>query len=541
MKKLKVEEKLGSGAFAEVYLAHDTSLDRKVAIKIIREEYLENDSVAISHAKTLAALPRHQNVVQIYSVGPVELNGVVSGVKSVVEMEWINGDNLAKRLKGPRFSVPEGKKICAGLQCGIHHMHSHDIVHGDFHPGNVLVDGDFNAIVIDAANRHKATAFRTTYANIADLIRDDLASLQFSIRLVIQYTKLAPADAFMLMEKVGAAESVLEVGAICQNQENWSEPTRQFVSGNVSKSSATQIIQLLENSQYATLREVAISGAKELAEAMTDDDIAPMNCQVNDESLTSRIETFEHLSNELSSVIGVLAAWSPTDATDRIQLDVLRLLLSKATSLYMSGTFQRVWQTMRLYPVIILFYSACYAAFRNGRYGLLRRILESASPTGRFLLEEINIGVIDLESTWNEIIRSRRYTPVSDRIVSLIPSQIPAFSLSIETAVDDFDELQTFLSCVLIDQAFPDKLEPDEATSATRNCGLKGRFLWRFKERPTRSRAIEDDLLAAAARDGRNWAPLLSGFFGGKHDRAMEVFEYSKLVHNRLRQGYHIF
>lgn len=297
----------------------------------------------------------------------------------------------------------------------------------------------------------------------------------------------------------------------------------------------------MESSQYATLREVTISGAKRLAESITDDVIAPMNCQVNNEHLTSRIETFEHLSSELSSVVGVLAAWSPTDATDRIQLDVLRLLLSQATSLYTSGVYQRVWQTMRLYPVIILFYCACYAAFRNGKYSLLKRILESSSPSGSSLLEEVNIGVIDLESTWNEIIRSRRYTPVSDRIVSMIPSQIPAFALSIETAVDDFDALQTFLSCVLIDQAFPGKLDPNDATSATRSCGLKGRFLWRFKERPTRNREIEDSLLDAAAKEGKNWAPILAGFFGGKHDRAIEVFQYSKLVHNRLRQGYHIF
>lgn len=541
MRKFLVKEKLGSGAFAEVYLAEDSSLNRQVAIKLIRDEFAEQDSLAISHARTLAALQRHENLVQIFSVGTAQLEGGVEGVKTVVEMEWINGDSLAKRLKGPKFTVSEGRKICEGLQKGMHHMHSNGIVHGDFHPGNVLVDGDCNAIVIDAANRHKVTAFRTTYSNAADLVHDDLASLKFCIRLVIQHMKLAVSDAFALLEKIDSVESVSEIGSICHQSELWNEQTRQFVFGSVSQSVAKQAIQLLENSQPATLREYAIGCATELADSITDDATAPMNHRVDDVSMTSRIELFEQQSSALSTIAGVLAAWSTSDATDRIQLDLIRLLHSKASSLYMTGTFQRLWQSMRLYPVAIVFYSSCFAAYRNGRYGLLRRILEMPSTTRANLLDEINIGVVELESAWNEILRSQKYTPVSDRIVAQLPSLVPAFSLSLEIAADEFDELQTFLSFVLIDMAYPDIIQSDEASSATRSSGLKGRFLWRFKERNSRSPFIEDNVLAIIAQEGKSWGPLQAGFFCGTLDRAIEVVKYSKLVHNRLRQGYHIF
>lgn len=541
MRKFLVKEKLGSGAFAEVYLAEDSSLNRQVAIKLIRDEFAEKDSLAISHARTLAALQRHENLVQIYSVGPAQLEGSLEGVKTVVEMEWINGDSLAKKLKGPKFTVSEGRKICEGLQKGMHHMHSNGIVHGDFHPGNVLVDGDCNAIVIDAANRHKVTAFRTTYSNSADLIHDDVASLKFCIRLVIQHMKLVPNDAFSLLDRIDSVETVSEIGSICEQSELWNEQTRQFVFGSVSKSVAKQAIQLLENSQPATLREFAIGCSTELADSITDDAAAPMNHKVDDKSMTSRIELFEQQSSALSSIAGVLAAWSSSDATDRIQLDLLRLLHSRASSLYMAGMFQQIWQSMRLYPVAIVFYSSCFAAYRNGRYGLLRRMLEMPSATTSNLLDEINISVVELEVAWNEILRSQRYTPVSDRIVAQLPSLIPAFSLSLESAANDFDELQMFLSLVLIDMAYPETIPSDEANSATRHCGLKGRFLWRFKERNSRSPYVEDNFLAAISRDGKAWGPLQAGFFRGAPDRAIEVVKYAKLVHNRFRQGYHIF
>jgi hypothetical protein len=152
----------------------------------------------------------------------------------------------------------------------------------------------------------------------------------------------------------------------------------------------------------------------------------------------------------------------------------------------------------------------------------------------------MNVSTIDLEIAWRDIAKIERYTPVSDRIVNLLPGIVPSFALSNQTTADDFDELQVFLSCALIDQSFPGNLEISKAENVSRNDGLKGRFLWRF-ERSSHTRDIENYLMSQAEREGVHWGPIRNGFFGGKRDRALQVIEFSKSVHNRLRQAYRIF
>jgi hypothetical protein len=540
IKTLTIEKKLGSGLYAEVYLARDETLDRNVAVKIIRDEFSQEDSIAVSHAKTLAALQRHTNLVQVYSVGEVNLTGMISKRSTVIEMEWINGENLHTKLKGLRFTVPECRKLCLGIKNGIAHMHSGKMAHGDLHPGNILVDDDSNAIVIDAANRHNITAFRTTYANVADLFEQDLRSLKFCVRLIISHTMISPAIAGVLMQKVEDATSIEELSEIFEGDNDWFGSHSGFAVTNLSPSYSTPVIQLIENDQSLTLRETALGSVNRLVMAATDERVAPMDSVVDQEAINARIEYFERISADTASMLGLVAAWGKDESHERIELDSFRLLKSHMNVPYTRGVYKKDWETMRHYPLLILFYSSCFAAYRNGRFSFLKHFLTSPSENKTCLLDAINISTIDLEIAWREIAKTERYTPVSDRIVNLLPSLVPSFALSDQTTADDFDELQAFLSCVLIDQSYPGNLAKADAGNFSRSCALKGRFLWRF-ERSSYSREIENYLIQQARREGVNWGPIRHGFFGGTLERALQVLEFSKIIHNQMRQAYRIF
>lgn len=537
---LTIQHKLGSGLYAEVFLAKDEVLSRKVAVKIIRDDFAQQDSVAVSHARTLSRLQRHPNVVQVYSVGEVYLNGAIEGKFTVIEMEWIDGENLFTKMKGPKFTVPEGRRMCLGIASGILHMHTGEMAHGDLHPGNILVDGDSNPIVIDAANRHNVTAFRTSYADNADLFDQDLRSVKFCMRQVIMHAMFSSTSANELIELLEKAKSVHELVELCQFENNWTGKQMEAAVGTVSGRSAFAVIQLLENNQTPSLRDAALDSINRLVIDATDETVASMDSNVDGEALNARIEYFERVSADAASMLGLIAAWGNDDMHERIELDSFRLLRSQLNTPFLKGPYRKDWETMRQYPLLILFYSSCYAAYRNGRYSFLRHFLVSPAEHRRSLLDAMNVSTIDLEIAWRDIAKIERYTPVSDRIVNLLPGIVPSFALSNQTTADDFDELQVFLSCVLIDQIFPGNLEISKAENVSRNDGLKGRFLWRF-ERSSHTRDIENYLMSQAEREGVHWGPIRNGFFGGKLDRALQVIEFSKSVHNRLRQAYRIF
>ena len=265
-----------------------------------------------------------------------------------------------------------------------------------------------------------------------------------------------------------------------------------------------------------------------------------MNSNIDRESLNARIEYFERVSTNAASMLGLIAAWGDSEIHERIELDSLRLLRAQLNAPYMKGVYKSDWGTMRKYPALIMFYACCFAAYRNGRFSFIRKLVDSPSEPRKSLLDEMNITTIELEVAWREIGKVERYTPVSDRIVSLLPGIVPSFALSDQITADDFDELQAFLSCVLIDQSYPGTLEKSEAEYASRDCGLKGRFLWRF-ERSFHTREIESFLLSQAKREGVHWGPIRNGFFGGNLERAIQVIEFSKAVHNRLRQAYRMY
>ncbi len=134
---------LGRGAMGEVYLAQDTKLGRKVALKLMRSEMFQNDEAARrfqNEARAMAQI-NHPNVVTIHAVG--EHEGV-----PYVAMEFVRGQSLYERLD-PGLDDEEARRIALAVASALQQAHELGIVHRDLKPENVIAARDGAVKVLD--------------------------------------------------------------------------------------------------------------------------------------------------------------------------------------------------------------------------------------------------------------------------------------------------------------------------------------------------------------------------------------------------------
>lgn len=132
-------ELIGVGGFARVYLAHQHSLSRSVALKTSMH--------GCGEAKTLAQL-NHRNIVTIYSEGTVENDEIY-----YICMEYVAGSNLAKFIESASTGDSlSGKQWIVGLEQladALVYAHSKEVLHLDIKPENILIDGGQNFHLTD--------------------------------------------------------------------------------------------------------------------------------------------------------------------------------------------------------------------------------------------------------------------------------------------------------------------------------------------------------------------------------------------------------
>ena len=124
-------KRLGKGGMGEVYLAHQNSLGRKVAVKILARDLVDNETFLQRfhlEARAVAQIS-HPNVVQIYAAGEHEGN-------HYFVMEFVEGMDLSERLKAgfsPDYQTSLGliRQATAGLGAA----HEKSLIHRDIKPG----------------------------------------------------------------------------------------------------------------------------------------------------------------------------------------------------------------------------------------------------------------------------------------------------------------------------------------------------------------------------------------------------------------------
>ena len=149
IKHFQVGRLLGRGGMGEVYLARDTQLGRKVALKVIKPEHVrdENALERFLQEARLTARFNHPHIVTIYAVGQHE------GLPYVA-LEYLEGQDLSQRLKDDGLSLQESLRICLAVADAVEEAHRHGILHRDLKPANILIprDGQFALYSVSPSN-----------------------------------------------------------------------------------------------------------------------------------------------------------------------------------------------------------------------------------------------------------------------------------------------------------------------------------------------------------------------------------------------------
>jgi predicted Ser/Thr protein kinase len=140
----QIEREIGKGGMGVVYLVHQQSLNRDVALKVLRPgEQTFGPLVKrfLGEAKHLARL-RHPNIVSIHEVGDAQ-------GEPYFTMDYIEGEPLSAAIRRGPMSPTQALSILKQVAEAVQHAHRQGIIHRDLKPSNVLIDNDGTAFVTD--------------------------------------------------------------------------------------------------------------------------------------------------------------------------------------------------------------------------------------------------------------------------------------------------------------------------------------------------------------------------------------------------------
>ena len=152
--RYEVLEKIGTGGMSDVYKAKDHKLNRLVAVKVLKQEFSENENFVSKfrvEAQSTAGL-MHPNIVNVYDVGDED------GINYIV-MELVDGITLKKYIeKKARLSVKEAVSIAIQVAMGLEAAHNNNIIHRDIKPQNIMISKDGKVKVTDFGIAKAATS-----------------------------------------------------------------------------------------------------------------------------------------------------------------------------------------------------------------------------------------------------------------------------------------------------------------------------------------------------------------------------------------------
>ncbi|MDQ3907652.1 MAG: serine/threonine protein kinase, partial [Acidobacteriota bacterium] len=142
--RYEIRSQIGAGGMGEVYLAQDTKLDRRVALKILPNDYAATKNHMrrfIQEAKAAAAL-NHPNIAHIYEIGEHEGTNFIA-------MEFVDGPTLRQLINSKQCGLPKLLRYLQHAAEGLAKAHAAGIVHRDLKPDNIMVTRDGHAKILD--------------------------------------------------------------------------------------------------------------------------------------------------------------------------------------------------------------------------------------------------------------------------------------------------------------------------------------------------------------------------------------------------------
>jgi eukaryotic-like serine/threonine-protein kinase len=143
--RYELVEKLGQGGMGAVYRAHDTLLERTVAVKVISATIDQNDELRERFFREARAAGQlsHKNIITIHDLGEHE-------GQPYLAMEYLHGQDLLARMASPqRMSLRRRVEIATEVCEGLEYAHNHGIVHRDIKPANIFITDSGAVKILD--------------------------------------------------------------------------------------------------------------------------------------------------------------------------------------------------------------------------------------------------------------------------------------------------------------------------------------------------------------------------------------------------------
>ena len=140
----RILEKIGQGGMGEVYLADDTTLDRKVALKFLPDVFTgdpERMARFEREAKLLASL-NHPNIAGIYGLEQADGN-------RFLVLEYVEGETLQARLSKGAMPLEDALALWRQIAEGLEAAHERGIIHRDLKPANVMITSEEKVKILD--------------------------------------------------------------------------------------------------------------------------------------------------------------------------------------------------------------------------------------------------------------------------------------------------------------------------------------------------------------------------------------------------------
>jgi serine/threonine protein kinase len=170
-------EKIGEGGTGEVYLADDTTLDRKVALKFLPEAFTSDPERMARferEAKLLASL-NHPNIAGIHGLEHADGN-------RFLVLEYVEGKTLQARLSKGALPLEEALSLCRQIAEGLEAAHEKGVIHRDLKPANVMITAEEKVKIMDFGLA-KAFANEQSDLNLSNSPTLSLAATQHGVIL----------------------------------------------------------------------------------------------------------------------------------------------------------------------------------------------------------------------------------------------------------------------------------------------------------------------------------------------------------------------
>lgn len=130
--KFDLKKRLGRGAFGEVWLSLDKTLNVERAVKLISPEKITDKDNFFKEAQLLKAA-EHHNIVKVFEAGSLD------DERLYVSMEYLQKGSIEDEACGGYVHLTRAKRIIIDILRGLEHSHSKGIIHRDIKPGNILI------------------------------------------------------------------------------------------------------------------------------------------------------------------------------------------------------------------------------------------------------------------------------------------------------------------------------------------------------------------------------------------------------------------